>query len=110
MSNVIEFRPYSFFLKCFVAGWVTICVLLLFNFSIPLYERLQYCVVLSIAYFVAAVAMVIFWIPTLIMWHRGDRRIFLIGAINACLGATGVGWLILLGYVLSMPENPQKLS
>jgi Superinfection immunity protein len=42
----------------------------------------------------------LYWLPSILSWHRRRPDLFTVVVVNALLGWTVVGWLIVLGWAL----------
>jgi Superinfection immunity protein len=55
------------------------------------------------------VALAIYFLPSIVADHRKRRDLLMIALFNACLGWTGVGWLIAI-YWAYLPNTPADVA
>lgn len=54
----------------------------------------------------AGIALCFYFIPTMIADYKNHDHLWIIFAINSCLGLTGVGWLVALIWAVYPKGKP----
>jgi hypothetical protein len=49
---------------------------------------------------VVLLALGLYWLPSLLGWHRRCPDLFMVVVVNALLGWTIIGWLVALAWAL----------